>query len=116
MQLALGSLATFVVGSIVALYVIGSGITEFTVPAGAGPFTALTIALGFLAGMLLYWRHGYAYIVSIIVGILFVVNAVLILVDIASGNNAAEWYLLIVPGLLFALLFIFATYGAWREG
>lgn len=115
LQLALGSLVTFVVGSIVALYVIGSGITAFNVPVGAGPFTAVTIAVGFLAGMLLYWRHPYAYVVSLIVGILFLINAVFIIIDIGSGNNDAEWLILMIPGLLFSLIFLGATFAAWRE-
>ncbi len=114
-QLAVVSLATLFVGTAVAVYVYGSGLTTAVVPEMAGPLSALLMALAIFAAGLLWLRHRYGYIAAMITGIVFIVDMAGGLAQIAAGDAAADWLILIVPAIFFALIVLGSSYAAWRE-
>jgi hypothetical protein len=114
MQLALATLAGLVVGTIGATYYSVSLSPEL-VPASAGPMNALFLGLAFLSGGLLWWRHSYGYAVGLLTGVVFLVIMGFTLAGVGAGDIPAEWLVLIIPGIIIALVFLAATYLAWRE-
>lgn len=115
MQLALASLVGLVIGTLVSLYLVGSGVTPTEIPLLAGPMNAVFVALAFIAGALMWWRHSYGYIVGLVTGILFLVNMGFLLSYMAAGDIPSEWLVLSIPGIFFGLVFLGSTYLAWRE-
>ncbi len=114
-QLAVVSLAALFIGSAVAVYVHGSGLTTAVVPEMAGPLSALLMALAIFAAGLLWLRHRYGYVAAMIAGIVFIVDMAGGLLQIAAGDAAVDWLILMIPGIIFALIVLGATYAAWRE-
>ncbi len=77
--------------------------------------SALFVAFAFIAVPLMWWRHSYGYVIGLVAGIVFLVLMGLNLAGMAAGDAGWEWLIIVIPGIFFALVFLGATYLAWRE-